>query len=195
MQSAARDELISEVNEMSRLAQVDSLTRIWNREAIFSLLDVELARSARAETGIGVIMADLDRFKQVNDTCGHGAGDEVLRQAAKRMLGAIRTVDALGRYGGEEFMVVLGRCAGLDGACQVAQRMRERIAEGPFVTEFGEIPVTLSLGVAYGESARGIAGQKLVESADAALYSAKRGGRNRVESLLVGTANAQLATV
>lgn len=181
MQAAAHQELMEQVDAVKQQAQVDPLTRIWNRGSIFELLHAEVARAKRSGGGVGVIMADIDHFKRINDSRGHAAGDEVLRQAAKRMLGAIREVDALGRYGGEEFMVVLGNCENLDKGRTVAERIRERIAEATFVTEFGEIPVTLSLGLAFSSTAAATDEQMLVRTADAALYRAKHGGRNRVE--------------
>lgn len=181
MQTAAQQELMEELDATKRQAQVDPLTRIWNRASIFELLHAEASRAKRAGGGVGVIMADIDHFKRINDTRGHPAGDEVLRQAAKRMLGAVREVDALGRYGGEEFMVVLGACDNLDGGATVAERIRERMAEGPFVTEFGEISVTLSLGLSFSADGSALDEQMLVRAADEALYRAKHGGRNRVE--------------
>ncbi len=182
MDEAAQNELMVEVDSVRREAQVDGLTRVWNRKSIFSLLASELSRAERGNRGLGVIMADIDHFKKINDTHGHAAGDEVLRQAAKRMLGAIRDGDALGRYGGEEFMLVLTECNGLEGAKVVAERIRERFVEGPFVTEFGPIPVTVSLGLIYCDPVAGTDEQAMVRSADALLYQAKRNGRNRVEA-------------
>lgn len=182
MEDAAHNELMVEVDSVRREAQVDGLTRVWNRKSVFSLLNSELSRSERAGRGLGVIMSDIDHFKKINDTYGHAAGDEVLRQAAKRMLGAIREGDALGRYGGEEFMMVLTECNGLEGARVVAERVRERFAERPFATEFGEIPVTVSLGLVYCDSVAGVDEKSMVRAADALLYRAKRSGRNRVEA-------------
>jgi diguanylate cyclase (GGDEF)-like protein len=181
MHSSVQAELMDQVESTKRQAQVDPLTRIWNRTSIFELLHAEVERAKRSGGGIGVIMADIDHFKQVNDTYGHAAGDEVLRESAKRMLGAIREFDALGRYGGEEFMIVLGSCEHLDRAVEVAERVRTRVCEGPFVTEQGVIPVTLSLGVAFSASPSVCGEQVLVRAADEALYRAKRGGRNCVQ--------------
>ncbi len=195
MQEGAQREMLAEVDAIARQAQVDGLTRIWNRTAAFELVCSELARSRRSGTGAGVIMADLDHFKQINDTHGHAAGDEVLRQVAKRMLGAIREADAVGRYGGEEFIVALGACDGLAGANLVAERIRQRIAEGPFVTEFGNFRVTVSLGVAFCESpSEATTGESLVSAADQALYRAKHAGRNRVESTLTAAADRTIRT-
>lgn len=185
MGESAQQEILHEVQEIQRQARVDSLTRIWNRSAIFDVLDIELKRARANRHGVGVIMGDLDLFKQINDTLGHAGGDEVLRQAAKRMLGAVRSVDALGRYGGEEFIVVLGKCDGLDEAAAIAERLRARIAEAPFATNPIPTTVTMSLGVAFGTSPDGANADALVREADRALYRAKGRGRNCVEATLV----------
>lgn len=181
MRNAAQQELMAQVDAVARQAQVDGLTRVWNRTSIFELLDTEVARARRDGHGVGVIMADLDHFKQINDNFGHGAGDEVLRQTARSMLAAVREIDALGRYGGEEFLIALGPCDDLDGARLVAERIRARIAERPVKTEWGEISVTASLGVAFCDQATDGLAQTLVQAADRALYRAKHAGRNRVE--------------
>lgn len=181
-QSAAQQELLAEVDAVRRQSQVDSLTRLWNRTSILELLHAEVSRARRENRGVGVIMVDIDHFKEINDSLGHPAGDEVLRQAARRMLGAVREVDALGRYGGEEFMVVLGRCEGLEAATHVAERIRERVATAQIVTKFGEVSTAVSLGVSFGEHVCPDDEQALIAAADAALYRAKHAGRNRVEA-------------
>lgn len=181
MDHGAQEELIAQVDALARVAYVDSLTRVWNRQAIDSVLDAELARSRRAAHGASVIMADLDHFKAINDTHGHAIGDEVLRQSAKRMLGAIRETDALGRYGGEEFMIVLSGAASEGQVREVAERLRERIGSTPIGTERGEIGVTVSLGIGWCASVDGVTRDALVKAADEALYNAKRNGRDRVE--------------
>jgi diguanylate cyclase (GGDEF)-like protein len=180
---AADSELLADVEAVRRAARVDALTRVWNREAIFEALDAEIARARRAGIGIGVIMGDLDHFKQVNDTLGHAGGDAVLRQAARRMLAAIRDVDALGRYGGEEFLIVLGPCESAAAAADVAERVRARIAGDRFEAGPDGRTVTMSLGVAFALSARGLRSEALVDVADGALYRAKQAGRNQVVCL------------
>ena len=185
MDRGAQAELIAQVDALARVAHVDSLTRVWNRDSIFGVLDTEMARAKRAGHGASVIMADLDHFKPINDTHGHAIGDEVLRQAAKRMLGAIRETDALGRYGGEEFMIVPGSAAGEDQIREMAERLRERVGGTPFSTERGELGVTVSLGIGWCPSADGVMRDTLVNAADEALYRAKNNGRNRVETTIV----------
>jgi diguanylate cyclase (GGDEF)-like protein len=182
MQSSVQQELIAQVDAAAKQARIDPLTRIWNRSSIFELLHAELSRARRTHTGMGILMADIDHFKKINDTHGHPAGDEVLRQAAKRMLSAIREGDALGRYGGEEFMIVLGGCESIEAGRRVAERIRERVAESPFRTDFGDVSVTLSLGMAFDECPLHIDEPTLLQIADGALYRAKQGGRNRVET-------------
>lgn len=160
----------------------DSLTGIWNRAAIFDVLKRELLRAQREGTFVGVLLADLDFFKKINDVYGHLAGDAVLREVAQRINAAIRTYDAVGRYGGEEFLVVLSGCE--EEPLLHAERIRALVSAEPVVTREGAITVTLSLGAA-------ISGGELLEiedllrAADAALYRAKRAGRNRVEAASV----------
>jgi len=179
--TAAQQALMEEVDATKRQAQVDSLTRMWNRGAIFALLGSEISRAKRWGGGVGVIMADIDHFKVVNDTHGHSAGDEVLRQVAKRMLSAIREIDALGRCGGEEFMVVLGGCDSVASAKAIAERVRQRVGEAPIVTDFGSLAVTVSLGVSYWSGPGDVEENALVRAADDALYAAKHAGRDRVK--------------
>ncbi len=171
---------IVELQESLRLqATRDALTGIRNRGAILETLRRESARAAHSGGPIGVIMADLDRFKWINDTFGHPAGDAVLREAASRIAAAIRPGDALGRYGGEEFLIVLPGCgqAGIQG---VAERVRGAVSASPVETPVGPVSVTLSLGAAA-SGGPWPAEEDLIRLADEALYRAKAAGRNRVE--------------
>jgi diguanylate cyclase (GGDEF)-like protein/PAS domain S-box-containing protein len=167
--------------ETKALSLQDSLTGLWNHEEILRILDRELARADRDGTTVGILMADLDHFKKVNDTYGHMAGDVVLHVTAKRMLSLIRTYDAVGRYGGEEFIVVLPGC---DQAHiqAIAERFRSCIGNDNVDTPEGMIPVTISLGVAVSAKGKRLDSGFLVRAADAALYRAKEHGRNRVET-------------
>ncbi|HEX2825544.1 MAG TPA: diguanylate cyclase [Burkholderiales bacterium] len=160
-------------------ATQDALTGAMNRGAIFDVLKRELAQSARTQAPVGVVIADLDHFKQINDTHGHPAGDAVLREAAARLKSVLRAYDALGRYGGEEFVLVLPSC-NAQQAFEVAERARRAIANTPAITASGAVPITASFGVAGGGPAA-LDVDALVRAADDALYRAKRGGRNRVE--------------
>jgi len=127
-------------------------------------------------------MVDLDDFKRLNDTHGHQVGDAVLREIAKRLGEPLRSYDAIGRYGGEEFLAVLPGCD-FSNTLKVAERMRQTIAGTPLATPTGNIPLTASFG-AVSTHASNLDVDKLVALADAALYQAKRAGKNRVEMVL-----------
>ncbi|MGB6690942.1 MAG: two-component regulator propeller domain-containing protein [Terracidiphilus sp.] len=158
-------------------ATKDDLTKLWNRRSIFELLDKEMLRATRDRMSIVVLMADLDHFKFVNDTLGHLAGDSLLQQVAARFLNLTRSYDFVGRYGGEEFIIVLPGCSLTDGLRR-AEVFRCAIANSPLSTSVGPIQVTCSFGVAasFGD----ISSEELIKKADDALYCAKRFGRNRV---------------
>jgi len=163
-------------------ASHDSLTGLWNRGAILDKLNQELARRKRTGDPLGVVMADIDHFKKINDTYGHLIGDAVLREVTRRLSAAVRLYDAVGRYGGEEFLMIFPGC-GAARLATSAERLRHCIAEDPVETDKGQIQVTLSLGLASAEQ-----GEKnsqgcdsFIRTADEALYLAKVNGRNRVE--------------
>ncbi len=158
----------------------DSLTGLWNRASILENLHTELARARRESKPLALLIIDLDRFKLVNDTHGHLMGDAVLQEAARRMKSAIRRYDAAGRYGGEEFLIVLPGCEG-DGARAQAERIREAVAAGPFRQDDVALNVTCSIGVACWNPGSPGDTDCLVRDADEALYHAKASGRNRVE--------------
>jgi diguanylate cyclase (GGDEF)-like protein len=160
-------------------ASRDTLTGTWNRRKILETLRHEAEYADREGKSLGVVMVDIDHFKQLNDTLGHPAGDAALCESAKRMDGALRPYDSIGRYGGEEFLVVLPDCD-LAGALAVAERVRLAIARAPVETPSKTISITVSLGVATG-SGPSLDVESLIRKADEALYRAKRGGRNRVE--------------
>jgi diguanylate cyclase (GGDEF)-like protein len=128
---------------------------------------------------VAVILADLDHFKRINDTLGHLAGDSVLRQVAQRLHHSVRPYDAVGRYGGEEFLIVLPGCDG-DSALSLAERLRQAIASDRIDAEGTEVAITLSLGVAVSSGEAQLDAVELLRAADAALYEAKNAGRNRV---------------
>jgi len=173
-------------NEMLKyIGLTDSLTGVYNRRYIDRRLIEEIARARRQGYRISCMYIDIDHFKNVNDTIGHQAGDEVLRDVAGRIKAELRLSDALARFGGEEFVVLLID-ADLDNASMVAQRIRASVANRPFNLSGGQaIDVSVSIGVATLEdferdhAIEGVA-QHLVAQADAALYRAKEGGRNQV---------------
>ncbi|MFA5354066.1 MAG: diguanylate cyclase [Thermodesulfovibrionales bacterium] len=175
-----QDELIAAREIQREKATHDPLTTLWNHEEILRILAVELARAERQKTRVGVIMADLDHFKNVNDTYGHMAGDVVLRLTAKRMLSLLRPYDAIGRYGGEEFLIVLPEDTA-QGVSDAAERLRTAVAANSMDTSEGMIAITISLGVAVSSEGGGGEPGSLVRAADAALYRAKQKGRNRME--------------
>lgn len=159
-------------------AATDALTGLANRRAVQDTLTRMVAHSARAGTPLAAVLVDLDRFKQINDTYGHGRGDEVLATAADALRSAVRASDFVGRYGGEEFLVLLPD-TDLKRALEVAESIRSTVA----TLELAELdkPVTASLGVAV-MPADGTDSDALIRNADRALYSAKQRGRNRVET-------------
>jgi diguanylate cyclase (GGDEF)-like protein len=162
-------------------AEHDGLTGVLNRRAIRDLLRKELARCRRENSTIGVILADVDHFKKINDRFGHGAGDAVLVAAMQRISSALRVYDVVGRYGGEEFLIIAPGCD-LDLAQMLAERIRIVVSETPVDIGDETAFITMSLGVTLGTSDSDP--EFLVALADTAMYQAKRKGRNRVE---VGT--------
>lgn len=175
-------ELVKAHTELQFEAAHDHLTGLWNRGAIKDLLHRETQRIVRIGEPLGVMMADVDHFKRINDSYGHQTGDAVLREVAQRLLQSVRNYDYVGRYGGEEFLIVLTACVPSDLAV-TAERMRIYVSEKPVDTDTGPIPVTISIGLAAQHAAgrEPIKGEDLVRAADSALYVAKANGRNRVE--------------
>ena len=172
-------QLLTTQHSLQQQASQDALTGLWNRRAILKILRVELDRAKREDISVAVIMADLDKFKAVNDTYGHQAGDIVLREAARRMRTVTRPYDMVGRYGGEEFIIVVPRCDSTFAA-YVADRVRIAVGNKPISIDGHELPLTVSLGVAALRGVEDNDGDALVRAADAALYRAKHEGRNRV---------------
>lgn len=160
--------------ELERLSVTDSLTNLFNRRRLMELLTDEVRRCQRLKHPFAVIMVDVDRFKDYNDAYGHPAGDQVLVRVAAILKEAVREVDSVSRYGGEEFVIVMPE-AGEAEAATLAERLRRRIADEPFAHR----QVTISLGVAQ-YPLQGEGADALIAAADAALYEAKRSGRNRV---------------
>jgi diguanylate cyclase (GGDEF)-like protein len=158
----------------------DSLTELYNHRHSMELLDQEFQRVGRYPEGrFSVLMIDIDHFKTVNDTHGHLAGDAVLREAAQVLREALRSVDSVGRYGGEEFIAILPHTP-REEAVATADRIRKRVADHRF--EIGDIrvAVTVSIGVSGYPSTTADGPNALVSEADRALYEAKERGRNRV---------------
>ena len=172
--SSLADTLRTKAEEMEQLSVTDGLTGLVNHRALMQRLGEEVTRSKRNQRPFCFIMTDVDFFKKYNDEFGHPAGDEVLKQVALILKESTRTVDCVARYGGEEFAALLPE-TGAEGAMEVAERMRARIASAQFANR----EVTVSVGVAEFPS-DAETGQKVIAVADKALYEAKRAGRNRV---------------
>jgi len=171
------DNLVQAREAMRFKATHDILTGVWNRGSILDTLNREIWRTRRERSSLGVLMADLDHFKSVNDTHGHIAGDCVLREAAQRLQSNIRSYDAVGRYGGEEFLILIPGCNGPDTR-EKAERLRSAINLNPVDTPAGPLEVSVSIGcVATGEWP-GNSPSQILQMADLALYRAKEEGRN-----------------
>ncbi len=171
------DRLVEAREGMRFKATHDHLTTLWNRGVIMDLLGRELTRSQRENGCTAVLLGDLDRFKSVNDTHGHLVGDQVLREVARRLLLSVRSYDFVGRYGGEEFLVVLNNCRP-DSAFGRAEEIRKTICTRPIQTDAGPLGVTMSLGVLLSRDWGQRPADELMREVDAALYAAKAAGRN-----------------
>ncbi|MBI3755143.1 MAG: GGDEF domain-containing protein [Deltaproteobacteria bacterium] len=168
-------------HELQHQATHDTLTGIYNRGAITEHLEAQLARAKRHNQPLRVVMLDVDHFKQVNDTDGHLAGDAVLKTVAVRMKDCLREYDYIGRYGGEEFLVVLGD-ADYETAVKTAKRLNQAV--GGKAVAFGDrqLAVTISAGVAVADNCTELDSDKIILVADRELYKAKSNGRNRIET-------------
>jgi diguanylate cyclase (GGDEF)-like protein len=167
--------------EIYRLTIIDALTEIHNKRYLLEFLDRELARTARHNRPVALIMFDIDRFKKINDELGHLGGDFTLRELATAVKGSIRKEELFARYGGEEFAIVLPETT-REGAAQVAERLRVMVEQHRFQYEEKVYPLTVSLGVASTSGGEALTPFELVRRADDNLYQAKREGRNRVVS-------------
>lgn len=163
---------------LRQLATHDELTGLLNRREFDRLLALETERARRFALPLGLLMADLDHFKGINDQHGHQAGDEVLREVAQRLQRQVRSVDWAARLGGEEFGFLLVQAEGASAGA-AAERLREAVAGAPIVAQGQALSVTISVGVAVLPN-HGLTGAELMVAADQALYAAKRAGRNRV---------------
>jgi two-component system cell cycle response regulator len=174
------DNLVEAREEMRFKATHDALTSLWDRGAILALLRSELSRSTREHSSVSVLLCDIDHFKQINDVHGHQAGDEVLGEVSSRLLDAVRLHDAVGRYGGEEFLIVLNGC-GREELKERAEQARRAISGASFLTNHGSISVSMSVGAITIEGwDKSLPIEPFLKDADDALYRAKAAGRNRV---------------
>ncbi len=175
-----RERQLEEINEkLERMSMTDGLTGIANRRALEERLKDMFEHSLRLHEPLSVVMCDIDRFKSVNDTYGHQAGDDVLKQFAQVLDKEAREIDKVGRYGGEEFMLLLPGTV-LDAAVTFAERVRHSIESHTFEFEGGTLKRTMSCGVASWPHPKIAQTDGLIKAADDALYVAKKTGRNRV---------------
>jgi len=174
-------QLIEAQQTLEEQATRDGLTGILNRGAIMKELAAELSRARRHRKPMGILMVDVDHFKEINDSHGHLAGDAVLKKISARLQKCLRGYDRVGRYGGEEFLVVLGE-TDFDTATRAAERLRTAVSSEPIAIGDTGLTVTASIGLAVADDAAQIKIEQLVSAADRALYDAKGAGRNRVEA-------------
>jgi two-component system cell cycle response regulator len=173
------DRLVEAREQMRFKATHDHLTSLWNRGVIMDLLGRELTRSQRENVCTAIVLGDLDHFKTVNDSYGHLVGDQVLREIARRLLLSVRSYDFVGRYGGEEFLIVLNNCRP-ESALARAEEIRKSICTRPVQTDAGPLEVTMSSGLVLSTDWGHRPAEELIHQADSALYAAKTEGRNRV---------------
>jgi len=184
-------DLVMKNRILSEISHKDALTGLYNRFYVMEKIDSEMNRALRHGYPISVLMLDLDHFKRINDSYGHPVGDEVLKIVGQVLRESCRVYDVAGRYGGEEFCIVLPETQ-VGNTTQVAERIRNRLATTPLSVGSTSIVVTASIGVAGMDSTEGVlSASTLVERADRALYSAKHLGRNRVEMWNPGATGPQ----
>jgi diguanylate cyclase (GGDEF)-like protein len=174
----SQEELVETHEALKFEASHDPMLQMWNRRAIMDLLSTELSRAQRLQTSLSILLVDLDLFKRVNDSHGHLIGDDVLRGAGEKMAGAVREYDHVGRFGGDEFLLVLPNCTA-EAASEVAERVRQQIGQEPLLGAPPQVEITASIGVSQWRSGEQM--RDLLHRADGALYRAKQNGRNRVE--------------
>ena len=172
--------LIEENRQLRKLATVDRMTGLWNRESIFDILEREIERCSRQCLPISVIVADLDHFKKINDLHGHLAGDAVLKEVAARLRTSVRSYDAIGRVGGEEFLIVMSDCSELVAA-SIAERIQHLVRKDPVAIPHLDIPITISQGLVTHSGHEKKPAVVLFDMADRALYLAKRRGRDGIQ--------------
>ena len=172
-------ELIEAREKLRIQATHDFLTQLFNRSELMNMMVREISRSRRDKTSVGIVMIDIDHFKTINDTYGHLIGDEILIKLAEQMRQCTRRYDTIGRYGGEEFVIVLPQCAESE-VQSVAERIRQTVCKLPYETKEGPVPVSVSLGATWIKpSEQECTEEDLIRVADQALYDAKRKGRNK----------------
>lgn len=172
-------ELVSSNRTLNEISITDALTRIFNRGYMIDRLNLEFKRCSRNREALSCLMVDIDHFKQINDTYGHKFGDVILESVAKRLGQHIRETDIFGRYGGEEFLIILPNTS-IEGGRHLAEKLRQSLESEKFSHDCFSLPVTGSFGVASTENSEVITADHLLQLSDRALYKAKESGRNRV---------------
>jgi len=165
--------------KLRELAITDSLTGLFNRRHFYYLAQTELERSLRYDRDLSLVLLDIDHFKQINDTFGHLVGDQILEKLATRCRSSLRIFDSIGRFGGEEFIILLPE-TGLKEAAAIAERLRQQVENITLPTPKGKATITISLGVAALEPGKPLTLEQLINRSDQAMYMAKDAGRNRV---------------
>ena len=176
---------------LRRSLRFDTVTRVHSRAFVVQALEEKLVCALKSGDPLCAVMADLDHFKKINDEYGHQVGDHVLHDVATRMVTGARGSDIVGRYGGEEFLIIFEN-ASLDIARDLSERIRIRVLADPFIEDSAKLHVTVSLGVA--EARAGDDAEALIQRADMALYEAKKAGRNRVRTDLDITESSKATT-
>jgi len=176
---ALEDGLVRAREAMRYQATHDALTSLFNRGTILEMFEREVERARREKASLSLLFCDLDEFKPINDKHGHVAGDEVLKEVARRLHDSVRSYDLVGRYGGDEFLVVMLGCD-IDCAHERAEFIRKAINSTPVITDAGPVPITASIGIITAREWGDVSGAKLLFEVDAALYQAKAAGRNRI---------------
>jgi two-component system cell cycle response regulator len=173
------DKLLVVQNQLKDIASRDGLTKVWNRSESTKFLEEELERGQREGMPTGVILLDVDYFKKINDFYGHDIGDQALLKVVSRIKKKVRKSDKVGRYGGDEIIIVLPRCSTSEIA-RIAERLRLSVANKGIKTELDMVPLTISLGCAASDVTGILSPDKFIKAADEALLRAKNEGRNRV---------------
>lgn len=175
------DNITEQAMDLQEVSDHDHLTGLFNRKYFFDQLAQDASRCRRLNWELGIAMIDADNFKYINDTYGHQAGDEVLKELANRLQGTLRTSDSLCRYGGEEFALILPN-ADQQQVKLVCERLRQCVKQSPIFYEQHEINITVSIGTSFLEKNKSL--EEMIAEADAALYLAKNNGRDRLEQHL-----------
>jgi diguanylate cyclase (GGDEF)-like protein len=184
--------LLEDRARLREQATRDPLTSLWNRAWMLENLRRELARANRRNESLSIALVDVDRFKAVNDGYGHLAGDAVLCECARRIESSVREYDKVGRYGGDELLIILPEC-GPEAARDMADRIRHRVAAEPVPSAVAAVSATVSIGVATKPVDRTADAGTLIATADSALYRAKRDGRDTVVAATIGETTIQAA--